>query len=239
MDISIQINKTQDPYTEAIKTISSTFKKEWLTSYDYKKEKPLHYQSQKAPGQLFTRKTIKPILYLTRLTHSALYEDHNLVSSFLKKDDVAWKETLKYNEKGGLCIYASVLLYYLLLKTNEVSKNKLSFMQGFYHHEFHEKHLFKNMYQNGAFGLHSYILFDGYLIDTTIHQIAFNFYPGEHKEFSFIGETTAGINLYGFKETNKIIHKYAKKIARESNMTTEEWIEYHQSRMNEYLLTRI
>ncbi|MCT4567992.1 hypothetical protein [Bacillus thuringiensis] len=133
-----------------------------------------------------------------------------------------------------MCIYASVLLYYLLLKTNEVSKNKLSFMQGFYHHEFHKNHFLNNIYQNGAFGLHSYILFDGYLIDTTIHQIAFNYYPGEHTEFSFIGETTAGINLYGFKETNKIVHKYAKKIARESNMTIEEWIEYHHSRMNKF-----
>lgn len=85
-------------------------------------------------------------------------------------------------------------------------------MQGFYHHEFHKNHFLNNIYQNGAFGLHSYILFDGYLIDTTIHQIAFNYYPGEHTEFSFIGETTAGINLYGFKETNKIVHKYAKKL---------------------------
>ena len=32
------------------------------------------------------------------------------------------------------------------------------------------------MYQNGAFGLHSYILYEGYVVDTTIHQIAFNYY---------------------------------------------------------------
>ncbi|ETE91813.1 TPA: hypothetical protein ACR3Z0_005632 [Bacillus thuringiensis] len=234
MDISLKVHKNQDPHNEAIKNISTVFKKKWITSYDYTKQNILHYQSKKVPGQLFTNQTIKPILYLTKLTHAALYEDHNLVSSFLTKEDVAWKETLKYNEKGGLCIYASVLLYYLLLKTNEVSKNKLSFMQGFYHHEFHKNHFLNNIYQNGAFGLHSYILFDGYLIDTTIHQIAFNYYPGEHTEFSFIGETTAGINLYGFKETNKIVHKYAKKIARESNMTIEEWIEYHHSRMNKF-----
>ncbi|KFK76569.1 hypothetical protein DJ87_5247 [Bacillus cereus] len=234
MDISLKVHKNQDPHNEAIKNISAVFKKEWITSYDYTKQNILHYQSKKVPGQLFTNQTIKPILYLTKLTHAALYEDHNLVSSFLTKEDVAWKETLKYNEKGGLCIYASVLLYCLLLKTNEVSKNKLSFMQGFYHHEFHKNHFLNNIYQNGAFGLHSYILFDGYLIDTTIHQIAFNYYPGEHTEFSFIGETTAGINLYGFKETNKIVHKYAKKIARESNMTIEEWIEYHCSRMNKF-----
>ncbi|MGU9545647.1 hypothetical protein [Bacillus cereus] len=234
MDISLKVHKNQDPHNEAIKNISAVFKKKWITSYDYTKQNILHYQSKKVPGQLFTNQTIKPILYLTKLTHAALYEDHNLVSSFLTKEDVAWKETLKYNEKGGLCIYASVLLYYLLLKTNEVSKNKLSFMQGFYHHEFHKNHFLNNIYQNGAFGLHSYILFDGYLIDTTIHQIAFNYYPGEHTEFSFIGETTAGINLYGFKETNKIVHKYAKKIARESNMTIEEWIEYHHSRMNNF-----
>ncbi|MEC2968946.1 hypothetical protein P9Z24_22585 [Bacillus cereus] len=234
MDISLKVHKNQDPHNEAIKNISTVFKKKWITSYDYTKQNILHYQSKKVPGQLFTNQTIKPILYLTKLTHAALYEDHNLVSSFLTKEDVAWKETLKCNEKGGLCIYASVLLYYLLLKTNEVSKNKLSFMQGFYHHEFHKNHFLNNIYQNGAFGLHSYILFDGYLIDTTIHQIAFNYYPGEHTEFSFIGETTAGINLYGFKETNKIVHKYAKKIARESNMTIEEWIEYHHSRMNKF-----
>ncbi|MDX5960320.1 hypothetical protein SIL04_22725 [Bacillus cereus group sp. BfR-BA-00331] len=234
MDISLKVHTNQDPHNEAIKNISTVFKKKWITSYDYTKQNILHYQSKKVPGQLFTNQTIKPILYLTKLTHAALYEDHNLVSSFLTKEDVAWKETLKYNEKGGLCIYASVLLYYLLLKTNEVSKNKLSFMQGFYHHEFHKNHFLNNIYQNGAFGLHSYILFDGYLIDTTIHQIAFNYYPGEHTEFSFIGETTAGINLYGFKETNKIVHKYAKKIARESNMTIEEWIEYHHSRMNKF-----
>ncbi|MEC3439320.1 hypothetical protein P9136_21710, partial [Bacillus cereus] len=196
MDISLKVHKNQDPHNEAIKNISTVFKKKWITSYDYTKQNILHYQSKKVPGQLFTNQTIKPILYLTKLTHAALYEDHNLVSSFLTKEDVAWKETLKYNEKGGLCIYASVLLYYLLLKTNEVSKNKLSFMQGFYHHEFHKNHFLNNIYQNGAFGLHSYILFDGYLIDTTIHQIAFNYYPGEHTEFSFIGETTAGINLY-------------------------------------------
>ncbi|MDF9614257.1 hypothetical protein P5763_19630 [Bacillus cereus] len=95
------------------------------------------------------------------------------------------------------------------------------------------------MHQNGLFGLHSYILFDGYIIDTTIHQIAFNFYPGEHKEFNFIGETTDGINLYGFKETNKTVHKYAKKFARDSNMTVEEWIDYHTSTMNAYTTDQI
>lgn len=238
-DISLKINKTQNPHGVAVKNISSVFKKEWLTSYDYKKQKPIHYQSQQAPEHLFNAQTIKPILYLTKLTHAALYEDHNLVSPFLKKEDTAWKEVLKYNENGGLCIYASVLLYYLLLESNEISKNKLSFMQGYYHHEFPDQHLLKNTYQNGAFGLHSYILFEDYVIDTTIHQVAFNFYPGEHKEFNFIGETTGGINLYGFKETNKTVHKYAKKIARNSNMTTEEWIEYHQSKMNEYISNQI
>lgn len=238
-DISLKINKTQNPHGVAVKNISSVFKKEWLTSYDYKKQKPIHYQSQQAPEHLFNAQTIKPILYLTKLTHAALYEDHNLVSPFLKKEDTAWKEVLKYNENGGLCIYASVLLYYLLLESNEISKNKLSFMQGYYHHEFPDQHLLKNTYQNGAFGLHSYILFEDYVIDTTIHQVAFNFYPGEHKEFNFIGETTGGINLYGFKETNKTVHKYAKKIARDSNMTIEEWIEYHQSKMNEYISNQI
>ncbi|MEC1955638.1 hypothetical protein P9F05_21140 [Bacillus anthracis] len=108
-------------------------------------------------------------------------------------------------------------------------------MQGYYHHEFHDQHMYKNLFPKGAFGLHSYILFDGYVIDTTIHQIAFNYYPGEHKEFNFIGETTGGINLYGFKETNKTVHKYAKKFARVFNMSTEEWIEYHQDKMNEYI----
>ncbi|MES5865812.1 hypothetical protein [Bacillus cereus group sp. RP32] len=239
MDISPKLHKNKKPHSEAVKKIYSVFKKEWLTSYDYKKQQPLHYQSRKAPGQLFNAQTIQPILYLTKLTHAALYEDHSLVSSFLKKDDTAWTETLKCNEKGGLCIYAIVLLYYLLLETNEVSKNKLSLMQGYYHHEFHEQHILKNMYQNGAFGLHSYILFDDYVIDTTIHQIAFNYYPGEHKEFNFIGETTGGITLYGFKETTKTVHKYAKKFARESNMTPEEWIQYHKIKMNEYISCQI
>ncbi|MEB9506423.1 hypothetical protein P4J13_21045 [Bacillus anthracis] len=239
MDISLKINKSQDPHNIVIKNISSVFKKKWLTSYDYKKQKPIHYQSQQAPGHLFTAQTIKPVLYLTKLTHAALYEDHNLVASFLKKDDFAWKEVLKHNKNGGLCIYASVLLYYLLLASNEISKNKLSFMQGYYHHEFHDQHILKNMHQNGLFGLHSYILFDGYIIDTTIHQIAFDFYPGEHREFNFIGETTGGINLYGFKETNKTVHKYAKRFARESNMTVEEWIDYHTSTMNEYTSNQI
>ncbi|MEB9909044.1 hypothetical protein P4K91_27475 [Bacillus anthracis] len=68
------------------------FKKEWITSYDYKTKKPLHYQSEKAPGQLLNAKTIQPILYITKLTHAALYKDHNLVSSFLGKDSLAWKE---------------------------------------------------------------------------------------------------------------------------------------------------
>ncbi|MEC2911190.1 hypothetical protein P9Z38_31455, partial [Bacillus thuringiensis] len=97
-DISLKINNTQNPHNVAIKNISSVFKKEWLTSYDYQKQKPIHYQSQQAPGHLFTSQTIKPILYLTKLTHAALYEDHNLVSSFLKKGDTAWKEVLKYNQ---------------------------------------------------------------------------------------------------------------------------------------------
>ncbi|HFK1507417.1 TPA: hypothetical protein ACGXL9_005770 [Bacillus mobilis] len=190
MDISLKISKSQDPHNTAVKNISSVFKKGWLTSYDYKKQKPTHYQSQRAPGNLFTAQTIKPILYLTKLTHAALYEDHNLVSSFLKKEDTAWKEVLKHNE-------------------------------------------------NGAFGLHSYILYEGYVVDTTIHQIAFNYYPGEHKEFNFIGEITGGINLYGFKETNKTVHKYAKKFARDADMTIETWINYHQSIMNEYISNQI
>lgn len=41
MDISLKISKSQDPHNTAVKNISSVFKKEWLTSYDYKNKNPL------------------------------------------------------------------------------------------------------------------------------------------------------------------------------------------------------
>ncbi|PFY98358.1 hypothetical protein COL57_10755 [Bacillus wiedmannii] len=62
MTISLKTNKYQGTHNETLKNISATFKKEWPTSYDYKKQKPLYYQSQKAPGQLFIAQTIKPII---------------------------------------------------------------------------------------------------------------------------------------------------------------------------------
>lgn len=85
IDISPKLHKNKKPHSEAVKKIYSVFKKEWLTSYDYKKQQPLHYQSQKAPGQLFNAQTIQPILYLTKLTHAALYEDHSPSTLFSKK----------------------------------------------------------------------------------------------------------------------------------------------------------
>ncbi|MCM3738382.1 hypothetical protein M3215_22020 [Bacillus cytotoxicus] len=141
--------------------------------------------------------------------------------------------------KGDLCIYASVLLYLLLLETKCVTKNNLKFLQGYYHHEFMEQHIFHNTYKHGAFGLHSYIELNDYVIDTTIHQIDFIFYPGAHREFHFIGETTEGTNLYGYEEGYKTVYKYAKKIAKSNKLTVEEWLQHHKEKMNDYVLDQI
>lgn len=59
MTISLKINKYQDPHNEALKNISATFKKEWLTSYDYKKTEASLLSKSKSTWTTFYRPNYK------------------------------------------------------------------------------------------------------------------------------------------------------------------------------------
>jgi hypothetical protein len=144
-------------------------------------------------------------------------------------------EVNKWDRKGGLCIYLSVLLYWLL-RENGIPEKDVKLCQGFYKHNLRKD--FPEMLIGGPFGriqtgIHSWITYQGNIIDVTIGQqeSVFDFEGSPY----VMGEIPEGLHYYGWEEPEQIAKDYARMIARENGQNFFKWIEEHNMKSYRYI----
>ncbi|MFJ7982382.1 hypothetical protein ACIQ1D_19150 [Lysinibacillus xylanilyticus] len=211
------------------KAINEMFKNRWTRSYSYLKSKPIQAKNIDIKNALpYVKNNPKLGDFLLYVTTLAIEIDS--VQSDIPLD--IYNEVNYWNfEKGGYCMYMSVLLYGLLTRNNVVDASNLSYYQGFYDFDIPNDERFaiaRIVFNERQMGVHAWLTLKDSLIDLTASQnkTVFDF------EFSeapiILGKFPNGYNLFGFKENQETIEWYWKLFAEHRGMTVDEWFTMHE-----------
>lgn len=205
-----------------IKFVSKIFKEKWNTSFDYQTIEPIHFETNDLPIKIMAdEKFMAYCLYISELIDKMLDFDFQSI-----KPEWIRKEIMSWDQKGGLCIYLAVLHYCLIYQTGILDESRLKFIQGFYNHPTTEQisMLFFGDKSNQS-GLHAFLAIDNCVVDFAIKQEACVFDFGDHQ--FILGQIPSMMKLGGWQEDLSIVKKYAREIAKSSDMTYIEWIKKH------------
>ncbi|WPS85297.1 hypothetical protein SMD22_01330 (plasmid) [Brevibacillus halotolerans] len=144
-------------------------------------------------------------------------------------------EVIHYEQKGQLCVHMSVLTYALLYYNNISDEKQMKYVQGYYHHETQTNDWIAGLLGNEHVGSHAWITIGKAVVDISIKQeelfFSFGAYP------IILGIVPSGMTLKGFTEPKKTVNKYIETFAKRRNLSTQEWIEYHNLKMEKFALT--
>lgn len=144
-----------------------------------------------------------------------------LSKNFTEKDEAA-----RYSEKHGTSIYFSVVLYWLLVYFGILNEKRLQLCQGYFRYRTREDKVPEPKYRAG---LHAWLSYNDSVIDVTIWQQEelFDFEKRGFKIPVITGNIPEGMTLIGFEEDRILAKEYARKFAKDSELTFCEWVNYH------------
>ena len=210
----------------------STFEKKWRMSHDYRSAAPTVFESNPLDFAIKSNTEFMSfVCYLAFLTDSMVTGKHSAMDMWARREIVEW------DQRGGLCIYASVLLWCLIRENSIVADSELKYIQGLYNHPTNHSvmMMFDDITTNT--GLHAFITVKGAVVDFSIYQEACVFDLGDYP--FIIGEIPDGMILSGWVESEGVIKEYAREIAEFSGMTYHEWIAKHNKYAYETLLAEL
>lgn len=189
----------------------SLFKNGWKTTFEYTKYSPrLFYEKPLAIPEVSRIDFAKYTYYCFLLSHD-----------FVEKDEAA-----RY-KACGVSIYCSVVLYWLLVQYGVVSEKRLKFCQGYFKYKTRADTPPQSRYR---VDMHAWLCYDGSVIDITIwqQQEGFDFLKKGFEIPVIMGKIPAGLSLFGYEEEKSLAKEYARRFAKESELTFSEWINYHK-----------
>ncbi len=195
------------------------FKEKWRTGYEYNSNHLVLFRGAKVPAEIQTE------LYMCLFYMGYLYKlADRLDQNVLNLDETLMRQVNNYQNKGGLCIYLSVVLYWILRKHTNINKKLLHYCQGLYRITFEELDDIL-LHGPGRDGLHAWLEINKSIVDISIKQIeAFYDFKGAP---IILGEVPADLELIGFRETHECVKAYAKQLANEVGLNRKEWIKQH------------
>ncbi len=198
------------PTTKDItKAVNEIFKNKWTRSYSYLKNKPILAKNISIEKALpYVNNRLKLIDYLEYLTKISVEID-SYVQSDIPLD--IYEEVNYWNfDKGGYCIYMSVLFYGLLVRNKIVDESNISYYQGFYDFEVPKSNRFaiaRMAFGERQMGIHAWVTLKDSLVDLTANQNKTVFDFGGDLPI-VLGKFPVGYNLFGFKENKETIKQY-------------------------------
>lgn len=215
------IDLGKNPTKEDIeKHCINLFKEKWHTGYDYFSKESKVFESKEIPIEYQKNSYYTMcVLYCQELAQKACEFDYEDL------DPIVRKELSTAEEKGGFCIYLSVLLYCLFSKLKVFKDEELRLVQGYYRHPM--QGILSSFIEDppDQLGLHSWITACDAVMDFSILQeeSCFNFPDGAY----IVEYIPEGMTLIGWEEEKKTVLQYAYDISKSSNMNYFEWIDYH------------
>lgn len=199
------------------------FKENWFVGYKYEENKAISFRGKLPSMELISN----PNFFRNFVYVNVLFDVASVYGSDVEVNRDVLDEVFKWNEKGGLCIFFSVLLYQLLLEDRVVDKEKMKYIQGYYYHKAREDNpLVKMIFGEHHAGYHAWLAIEGSVIDVSIKQEQECF---DFKDKPFIlGEVPKGIELVGFEENEETVRKYVDLFLKEAGKSYDEWIRLHK-----------
>ncbi len=183
----------------------------WKSTFNYSKRSPTK----------FVAKTLEiPKGSLSAFTKYVDY-CYLLSRNYTDKDEAA-----RYRENHGTSIYFSVVLYWLLVYFGVLNEKRLQLCQGYFSYRMREDKVPEPKYRAG---LHAWLSYNDSVIDVTIweQEELFDFGKRGFKIPVITGNIPEGITMIGFEEDRRLAKEYARKFARDSELTFCEWVNYH------------
>lgn len=185
----------------------------WKTSFNYYMYRPLKF---------LDKHLIIPEANLAEFNKFVNYCSLS-ANNFTPLDEVA-----RYQERYGLSIYFSVVLYWLLVSYGVINEKRLSFCQGYYSFAVPNDHPDNAKYRAG---LHAWLSLNGSVIDVTLWQLGF---PGSEtpnvRPAAIKGKIPENLNLIGFEENKSLAKEYARQFAKDSGTTFYTWLNQHKEK---------
>lgn len=218
--IEIPPEATED---DIVKGIDEIVKKNWIQSKEYKKELFTTFSSKPLPQALLKNELFrKNIFYIDSLYRAV---DNFCYSEFLDNKEVI-NEACYWNDKGGFCIYLSVLLYGLLIYDGLCSEEDIHLVQGYT--QYKPNGVISQMFNVDTItNFHAWLSIKDSVVDISIRQER-GYYEFKQGEEIILGEIPEGIKFSGVKETKETVCRYFSKIIDRSNKKNFTlWIKNH------------
>ncbi len=222
---------SEDEMKRFINDLIDKFNKEWRTGYRYNPNDLKTFESKDCTHLPDLQITKSSLLYVQSLVKMAIR--HLSPSDFptlFREESIAYDEVTDWNDRGGLCIYASVLLYYLL-REEGYGNNQVKYVQGYFTHETQTQ--IAQLFYKDIAGLHSFITWKGYVLDPSILQLE-DYYGTDQNNLFTIGEFAPGTQYFGWEEEKTTPYQYAKRMAKKQGLSLEDWINYHKEKEAEF-----
>ncbi|PLS19424.1 hypothetical protein CVD28_03135 [Bacillus sp. M6-12] len=215
-----QVSHQKLSIEEQVSHVIKTVKDRWLHSYPYSTENAIEFVS-KHPEKLLNKEMFRVhALYLNMLFRSLTKKD-----SLIKNEEVL-NEVAHWDNKGGLCIYLSVLMYSLLLEDKVANRNELRYIQGFTTYQSQNPFWKLVSSDTTMLNFHAWLSYKDSVLDFSIGQERENIQLGE-KDY-LVGDIPEGMKMVGFKENHKTVQKYVKMFADYRKMNEKEWVLEHK-----------
>ncbi|WP_028560620.1 hypothetical protein [Paenibacillus pinihumi] len=214
-------NEQEIEKDDGIIEILEEFKKTWFVGFDYKIDDVISFDGKEFfeshENQISILLFYIQYLYANADKENVLYIDENT------KQELYW-----HQNNGGLCIYLSIVLYFLLRTYSEIENDNIIYCQGYYDVTVNDLDTFLECGQAGKIGLHAWLEVNDSVVDVSIKQIENErIYKFKEKPFYVLGKVPEGIEYNGFRETHSCAKKYVKKMIKSNGIKREEWIHNH------------
>lgn len=207
--------------------IDKIFKENWFTGYDYSQTTIKKFKSSARDILINNFELVSVALYIRIIVNA--YNDiyTNNDNNFFKQFPFIKKEIETYVDKGGLCIYISVLATTLL---NEISRTKdYKYIQGYCEYKI-DKTAGINVLLHGQLNqviqLHSFISKNNNIYDFSFYIDNATFLNLDDSDI-LCEYDDKKINFYGYEETDETLEKYCEDIANISKLGSKRWITRH------------
>lgn len=187
------------------------YKLGWKTSFNYYMYRPIKFMNKHL-----------------MIPQGSISEFNKFVDycALLSKNFTAQDEAARYQDRHGLSIYFSVVLYWLLTSYGVINEKRLNFCQGYYSFALPENPLRDTRYRAGV---HSWLSCNGSVIDVTLwRQGCPGFGKTDGTPPVVKGEIPVNLNLIGFEENKSLVKEYARQFAKDSGLTFYNWLNRHR-----------
>lgn len=206
---------------DIIREIDKLVKRKWVQSKTYTPDDFVVFSSKEiAPAILESPLFIKNVLYVDNLYRTLSKVQYYDISKRIEDEISQW------DDDGGLCIYLSVVMYWLFFFDKLCKKENMNLVQGFVRYPPSPFAKMFNPSDTLLTSFHSWLSVNDCVIDLSIRQEA-GFFDFKNSSPIILGKLPEDLIMKGIKEPENTVLVYTAKILNKYNMDFTDWLKEH------------